>query len=177
MLFGTGKNLFHWVRKRRIRWVEYPLEPLVPHHPGRRLGGVHAQLVHVERHPAKRVLGPQLLDEGKKLFLVDGLRELHEQIEPIFLRDSHNASDGWGIEQSAVTFQRLTTQAPGTVEVSLSGEHYLVKVHDVVVVGIYPGQFLVAMDKFFLYPFGVAAFPDFTNLICLPLSCFQRTAS
>jgi hypothetical protein len=124
---------------------------------------VHAELIHVERHTPKWVLGPQLLDKVSELVFVDGFREGHEQIQAISLGNRHSTGDGGHIQQGAVTLQRLTPETPGTVEVSLLREHYLVEIHDIVVVGIYPGQFLVALDKFFLYPFGVTAFPDFAD--------------
>ena len=85
MLLADREALFNRISKRRVRRVEHPLEALFPQHLGRRLGGVHAELIHVKRHTAKRVLGPQLLDESSELFLVDGLGEGHEQIEPVFL--------------------------------------------------------------------------------------------
>ena len=77
-LFADTEALFHWIGPGRVRRVEHPLEALFPEYPGRRLRGVHAQLVHVECHPPKRVFSPQLLDEIGELVFVDGLREHHE---------------------------------------------------------------------------------------------------
>ena len=163
MLLRIAENLLDRLGPGRVRRVEHPLKPLFLQYLGRGLRSVHAQLVHIERHPSEWILGTQLLDEVGKLILVDGLGEGHEQIESVFLRDSDNTSDSRHIQQSTVAFQRFTRETPGTVEEGLLREHYLVDVHDIVVIGLYPGQFLVALAELFLYPFGVTAFPDFAD--------------
>ena len=78
MAFRYRENLFNWLSPGRVRWVEHPLEPLFLKYLSRGFGGVDAQLVHIERHPSKWVLGPQLLDEIGELIFIDGFRELHE---------------------------------------------------------------------------------------------------
>ena len=83
MLFGYTKYFLYRISKGRVRWVEHPLETLFPEHLGRRLGGVHAELIHIECHTPEWVLGPQLRDEGGELLLVDGPGEGREQVEPV----------------------------------------------------------------------------------------------
>ena len=77
-LFTDTETLLNWIGPGRVRRVEHPLEALFPEYLGRRLRGMYAQLVHIERHTPKRVLSPQLLDKVGELVFVDGLREHHE---------------------------------------------------------------------------------------------------
>ena len=71
VLFCIAENLFYWLSPGRVRWVKHPLEPMFLEYLGRRFGGVHAQLIHVECHSPEWILGPQLLDEIGELIFID----------------------------------------------------------------------------------------------------------
>ena len=164
MPFGYRETLFHCIGPGRVRRVEYPLEALFLEYPGRRFRGVHAQLVHIERHSPKRVLSTQLLDKSGELVFIDGFRKHHEEIEAVLLGYRYSTSNGRHIQHSTITFKWITLDTPGTVEIRLLCEHYLIDIHDIVVIRLYPGQILTALSEFFLYPVLISALPDLGDL-------------
>ena len=124
---------------------------------------MHAQLIHIEHHPSKRVLSTQLLDKSGELVFIDGFRKHHEKIKAVLLGYRYSTSNGRHIQHSTITFKWITLDTPGTVEIRLLCEHYFIDIHDVVVFGLYPYQFLAALGELLFYPGRISALTDLAD--------------